>query len=156
MDKIELSKVDTILDDHRGKKDSLITVLQKSQNELGYLSKDTQKYIADEMKIPYSKLYGVVTFYSQFHQKPRGKYIVRVCEGTACHVRGGDKVLETLKDELGVDRGETTKDLLFTLEPVACLGACGLAPVVMINDESYGRMTPESIVEVINEYRNKN
>jgi NADH-quinone oxidoreductase subunit E/NADP-reducing hydrogenase subunit HndA len=94
----------------------------------------------------------VATFYSQFHLEPRGENIIRVCMGTACHVRGGDQILEKLQDELGVEDGETTQDLEFTLESVACIGACGLAPVIMVNDNTHGRLTPDEIPNILAQY----
>ena len=104
------------------------------------------------MNIPVSQIYGVVTFYSQFHLKPRGKNIIRVCLGTACHVRGGKAILTAIEDTLKIKAGGTTPDLLFTLETVACIGACGLAPVLMINDDTHGRLTPEGTPEILSKY----
>jgi NADH:ubiquinone oxidoreductase subunit E len=104
------------------------------------------------MAIPVSQIYGVVTFYSQFHLNPRGKNIVRVCQGTACHVRGAKAILTMLEDNLKVKAGGTTPDLKFTLETVACIGACGLAPVLMVNDDTHGRLTPEIIPEILAKY----
>src|SRR6056297_935625 len=147
-----LAPVRKILDRYEKKERYLIPVLQEAQEEYGYLPEEVLKEVASSLNLSLSQVYGVVTFYSQFHQEPRGKNIVRVCIGTACHVRGGDKVLEALKDELGVDSGETTEDLKFTLESVACIGACGLAPVIMVNDDTHGRLTPEKIPEILAEY----
>jgi NADH-quinone oxidoreductase subunit E/NADP-reducing hydrogenase subunit HndA len=131
----------------------LIPVLQEAQEEYGYLPEEVMKEIALGLNLSLSQVYGVVTFYSQFHQQPRGNNIIRVCMGTACHVRGGDAILNAIRDELGIDAGETTDDLEFTLESVACIGACGLAPVIMVNDETYGRLTPEKVPEILATYQ---
>lgn len=137
-----------------GKKERyLIPVLQESQEEYGYLPEEVLKEIALGLNLSLSQVYGVVTFYSQFHQQPRGNNIIRVCMGTACHVRGGEEILNAIKDELEIGAGETTDDLEFTLESVACIGACGLAPVIMINDDTHGRLTPEKIPEIISRYQ---
>lgn len=130
----------------------LIPILQDAQDEYGYLPEDVLKEIATFLDMSLSQVYGVVTFYTQFHLEPRGKNVLRVCMGTACHVRGGAEVLQAAKDELGIENGETTEDLKFTLETVACIGACGLAPVMMINDDTHGRLTPEKVKEILKEY----
>src|SRR6056297_1063411 len=130
----------------------LIPILQDAQDEYGYLPEEVLKEIACKLDLSLSPVFGVVTFYSQFHLEPRGENIIRVCTGTACHVRGGAEVLDQLKDELDIDSGETTDDLNFTLETVACIGACGLAPVIMVNDDTYGRMTPDKVNEVLANY----
>jgi len=145
-------KLDEILQKYQGIKGALIPVLQEAQNAYGYLPKEVIQNIAEKMNIPVSQIYGVVTFYSQFHLKPRGKNIIRVCLGTACHVRGGKAVLTAIEEKLKIKAGGTTSDLLFTLETVACIGACGLAPVLMINDDTYGRLTPESTPEILSKY----
>jgi len=147
-----LAPADEILAQYQGVKGALIPVLQQTQAAYGYLPKDVLEYIADRMAIPISQIYGVVTFYSQFHLNPRGKYIIRACQGTACHVRGAKAVLEALENHLKISAGETTADLKFTLETVACIGACGLAPVMMVNDDTHGRLTPESAIEILNRY----
>ncbi|WP_333871110.1 NADH-quinone oxidoreductase subunit NuoE [Desulforamulus putei] len=128
---------------------ALIPVLQQAQEIFGYLSPELLKEISAGLKIPLSRTYGVATFYSQFHLKPRGRNIIKVCQGTACHVRGGSKVLEAIKSYVGVETGETSEDLRFTLETVACLGACGLAPVMMVNEETEGQLTPDKAVKKI-------
>lgn len=132
---------------------NLIPVLQNAQDAYGYLPEKVLKEISIYMKIPLSKVYGVVTFYTQFHLEPRGDNIIRVCMGTACHVRGASDIFEVVQDELGVEDGETTEDLKFTLERVACIGACGLAPVIMVNDNTHGRLTPDKTREVLDTYR---
>ena len=148
-----LKPVQEILSRYEKKERYLIPVLQEAQEEYGYLPEEVMKEIALGLNLSLSQVYGVVTFYSQFHQEPRGNNIIRVCMGTACHVRGGEGILNAIKDELGIGAGETTDDLEFTLESVACIGACGLAPVIMINDETHGRLTPEKIPEIIEKYQ---
>lgn len=142
----------SLLDQYRDYKGGLIPVLQEAQNIYGYLPKEALQRIAKEMKMPFSKVYGVATFYAQFHMKPRGRNIIRVCLGTACHVRGGAKIFEAAKEYLGVDHGETTEDLRFTLETVACIGACGLSPCMMVNDDTHGRLVPGVVGEKFEAY----
>lgn len=148
-----LEQLDQALVKYKGDKGSLIPALQEAQNIYGYLSKEVLERIACTLDIPISQIYGVVTFYSQFHLNPRGRNIIRVCAGTACHVRGGKAILKAIEDKLGVPAGETTADLRFTIETVACIGACGLAPVMMINDDTHGRLTPEHVVEILDRYK---
>lgn len=139
-----------LLDKYRGTRGCVIPVLQQAQTIFGYLPKDVLLTISKEIDVPISQIYGVVTFYAQFHLNPRGKNIVRSCQGTACHVRGAKLVLEAIKEKLGLAEGQvTTPDLKFTLETVACIGACGLAPCVMINDDTHGRLTPEKIGAIL-------
>lgn len=133
-------------------KGALIPVLQKAQGVYGYLPKPVLETIAKELKLTTAEVFGVVTFYAQFHLNPRGKHIIRVCQGTACHVRGGAKILEAVADHLKIKPGETTRDLEFTLETVACLGACGLAPVMMVDDNTHGRLTPLDIPGILDSY----
>jgi len=132
---------------------ALIPVLQQAQEIFGYLSPELIHQISDQLKIPAARTYGVATFYSQFHLKPRGRNIIKVCQGTACHVRGGAKVLQALKKYIGVETGESSGDLRFTLETVACLGACGLAPVMMVNEKTEGQLSPEKAVQKIADCR---
>ncbi len=145
-------KLQDLLESYKGQDGALIPVLQEAQNIYGYLSKEVMGEISNELKIPTSKIFGVATFYAQFHLKPRGRNIVRVCLGTACHVRGGAKIFEAVQNHLGIDQGETTEDLRYTLETVACLGCCGLAPVLMINDDTHGRLTPDMIPDIVEQY----
>ncbi|WP_333595418.1 NADH-quinone oxidoreductase subunit NuoE [Anaerospora hongkongensis] len=145
-------ELDEILRKYEGIKGALIPVLQETQHAYGYLSRDAIRYISEKMDIPASQIYGVVTFYSQFHLNPRGKNIIRVCQGTACHVRGAKAILTALEDILKVAPGGTTTDLKYTLETVACIGACGLAPVMMINDDTHGRLTPEAVTQILAKY----
>ena len=142
-----------IFDNYEREEKNLIPILQAAQDEYGYLPEDVLKEIASQLDLSLSQVYGVVTFYTQFHLEPRGEHIVRVCMGTACHVRVAEPVLYELKKELGIENGETTEDLKFTLETVACIGACGLAPVIMVDDDTHGRLTPDRIPEIINQYK---
>ena len=139
-----------LLGKYRGTKGSVIPVLQQAQEIFGYLPKDVLIEISNQLEVPISQIYGVVTFYAQFHLNPRGKNIIRSCQGTACHVRGAKAVLKAVKDYLGLKEGQvTTPDLKFTLETVACIGACGLAPCMMVNDETHGRLTPEKVPGIL-------
>lgn len=141
-----------VFDQYRDYKGGLIPVLQEAQNIYGYLPKEVLQQIAKELRIPFSKVYGVCTFYAQFHLKPRGRNIIRVCLGTACHVRGGSKIFEAAQEALGVGQGGTTGDLKFTLETVACIGACGLSPCMMINDDTHGRLVPKQVAGIFESY----
>ena len=123
-----------------------------AQTIFGFLSFEVQKFIAEQMELPISKVSGVVTFYSYFSTKPKGKYVVKVCLGTACYVRGGKNILEKLKENLGIDVGETTKDLKFSLEVMRCLGACGLSPVISINGKIYKRVNANKIQQILKTY----
>ncbi len=134
---------------------NLIGILHKAQNLYGHLEKDVMNEIAKAMNIPTAHIWGVATFYHYFNLKPRGKYTIAVCLGTACYVKGAGEILDTLKEELKIDIGGTTADRLFTLAEARCLGACGLAPVIMIGDKIYGELTPKKTVEIINSYRKK-
>jgi len=130
----------------KGKHGGVIPILQETQKRIGYLSREAMEAISEEMLIPLAELYGVATFYAQFHLKPRGRHIIRLCRGTACHVRGSAKIMERLISMLNIEENGTTEDLRFTLEPVACLGCCGLAPVVMIDDDTHGRLTDDPAI----------
>ncbi|MDR2460049.1 MAG: NADH-quinone oxidoreductase subunit NuoE [Deltaproteobacteria bacterium] len=135
-------------------KGSLIPVLQAAQDTYGYLPFKALEAIARHLKTPISQIYGVVTFYAQFRLTPRGKHIIRSCQGTACHVRNSARILETLKTTLGVKPGGTTEDLKFTLETVACIGACSLAPVMMVDTDAHGRLRPDRISKILDSYSN--
>ncbi len=149
----DLARLDEVLADLGSAKGTLIPVLQKAQDIFGYLPRDVLVRISEKMHVPISQVYGVVTFYAQFHLEPRGRNIVRSCQGTACHVRGAKGILKELRDCLGLKGEEvTTKDLNFTLETVACIGCCGLAPVIMVNDETHGRLVPEAIKGILAQY----
>lgn len=147
-------QLNEFLEGWKGKKGSLIPVLQYTQEIFGYLPREVLLHISEELDIPISQIYGVVTFYAQFHLEPRGEYIVRSCQGTACHVRGASNVLDAIRKKLGLKEGQaTTPDLKFTLETVACIGACGLAPCMMINHDTYGRLTPALVSEILDKYK---
>ncbi len=151
---LDLKPLQEILDKYKNEpKGALIPVLQQAQEVYRYLPKAVLKRIAHELSLPVAEVFGVATFYAQFHLKPRGRNIIRCCQGTACHVRGGKSVLESVCDYLNLEPGGTTKDLEFTLETVACLGACGLAPVMMINDDTHGRLTKDDIAKIIDSYQ---
>ena len=145
-------KVLDILKKYPKGQDSLIEVLHKIQGKFGYLSKDVQKITAIELRIPISRVFGVVTFYHFFRQEPIGKHLITVCKGTACHVRGAGRVANTLEKMLGIKIGGTTPDRRFTLGAARCFGACGLAPVVDIDGKTFGRMTPSKVKELINKF----
>jgi NADH:ubiquinone oxidoreductase subunit E len=149
-----LARLDGVLEEYRDKPGALIPVLQIAQGIFGYLPEPALKRIALGLNKSYSEVAGVVSFYSFFSTTPRGKNLVRVCLGTACYVRGGKRVLDTLKQKLGIDVGETTEDRLFTLEVARCFGACGLAPAIMINDDVHHRVKPSKMESVLSKYRN--
>ncbi|MDR0286391.1 MAG: NADH-quinone oxidoreductase subunit NuoE [Clostridiales bacterium] len=131
----------------------LIVILQEAQNIYGYLPEDVIECIADRTGIKPAKIMGVATFYTQFRLKPVGKYLIMVCQGTACHVNESGQIEQALEEELGIGEGETTADGLFTLKNVACLGCCSLSPVMMINGDTYGNLTPDKVKEIINKLR---
>jgi NADH-quinone oxidoreductase E subunit len=149
---LDLSKLDSVFEKHRGEDGALIPVLQEAQGIYGYLSQGVLAAIAKRLHIPLSRVFGVVTFYAQFYTTPRGRYTVRVCRGTACHVRGGKNVLKAVQQALGIGEGETTPDFKFTFETVACLGACALSPVLLVNKNYYGKLTPAKVEKVLKQY----
>jgi NADH:ubiquinone oxidoreductase subunit E len=148
-------QLDSILNDYVGVPGGLIPALQITQNMFGYLPEKALKMISRRLDISYSEVAGVVSFYSFFTTVPRGKYVVRVCLGTACYVRGGKEVLAALRKELGIDVAQTTEDRLFSLDIGRCFGACGLAPVIMINDDVHQRVKPAKIGELLDPYRTR-
>ncbi len=149
------TKIDEILENYKDtSRDQLIPVLQEIQNAEGYLSQESILRVGKQLSLPASKIYGVATFYNQFRFEPVGKHHIQVCRGTACHVLGSSTVLETLEKELKIKAGKTSRDGLFSIEIVACIGACGLAPVVAINGEFFAKVTEESIKNIIASYRN--
>ena len=143
-----------VIDELKNEPGCLMPVMQRAQDIFGYLPEDVQNIIAKGLDIPVSDVYGVATFYAQFNLEPKGKYIISVCLGTACYVKGAQLVLDELEKVLGVPAGSTTPDGLFTLNATRYLGACGLAPVIMVNDDVYGRLTPDQVAGVIEKYRN--
>jgi NADH-quinone oxidoreductase subunit E len=148
----DLDRVDQVLEKYRGEEGALIPVLQETQNIYGYLPEVVLRRISRSMKVPLSKIFGVITFYAQFYLHPRGRHTIKSCQGTACHVRGAKGVLESLVRELKIEPGETTQDLTFSLETVACVGTCFLAPVIMIDQDYYGKLTPKRAVDVLKKY----
>ena len=154
-EEFNLSEISDIIDRYRNYTGATIPLLQEIQKRFGYLSEDVLDYISEATGIQLSQLYGVATFYAQFSLIPVGKNVVSVCHGTACHVSGAKKITEALADELGIEEDETTHDRQFTLKSVACLGACSLAPVMRINNETYGRLTPKDAREIIRNMRSK-
>jgi NADH-quinone oxidoreductase E subunit len=148
--------IDEIVNKYQGSgRDALIPLLQEVQRELGFLSREAVVRISAELKLPASKIYGVATFYNQFRFRAPGRYHIQVCRGTACHVKGSKAVLDALERELRVAAGETTRDGLFSLEVVACIGACGLAPVIAIDGEFHAAVKPEKVGEIVGRYRSR-
>ena len=148
--------VDAILERFPGaKRDSLIPILQEVQDRLGYLSREAVVRIGHHLALPTSKIYGVATFYNQFRFQPQGHFHVQVCRGTACHVKGSSALLDIVKRELKVEAGQTTRDGLFSLEVVACIGACGLAPVICVNGEFHAGVTRQKVGKILETYRRK-
>ena len=150
---IDLSLIDGVLEKYAPVKGSLITILQHTQDIYGYLPKEAIELIAEKTGIATSEIMGVGTFYTQFRFAPVGKYLIMPCQGTACHVNSSELILQTIKDELGIEDGQTTADGLFSLKCVACLGCCSLSPVMMINEDTYGSLTPDKTKKILKELR---
>jgi len=148
-EELDLTRAYEIAEEEAGTQGPVIRVLQRVQAEYGYIPPEFLPEMAEIIEVPLARIFGALTFYSQFYTEPRGKYVVKVCVGTACHVQGSKDILERMKDNLGVDAGETTEDMMFTLEPVACIGSCGLAPLCLINTETAAHMTPAQMVEKV-------
>lgn len=148
-----LKQVDQIIDQYKNKRGALIPVLEECQRVTGYLPVELQDYIAYGLNVPGSTVYGVVTFYSFFSMVPRGRHLIKVCIGTACYVRGGKNILERISEHYGLDVGGITKDRRFSLDAVRCLGACGLAPTVVVDENIYANMTPDRILEILEAYK---
>ncbi|MCD7726960.1 MAG: NADH-quinone oxidoreductase subunit NuoE [Ruminococcus sp.] len=146
------AKLREIIASHKDEKGALMPVLQQAQEVYGYLPVEVQKIIAEEMNIPLEKIYGVVTFYSQFSLNPKGKYTISVCLGTACYVKGSGDIFNEISAKLGIGGGETTPDGKFTLVDCRCIGACGLAPVLTVNDDVYGRLTVDDVDGILAKY----
>lgn len=149
----DLSLLTEVLDEYKSVKGSLITILQKAQEIYGYLPADVIVHIAEQTGTPIARVMGVATFYTQFRFTPVGKYLIMLCQGTACHVNGSERIELAIKEELGIEDGQTTEDGLFTLKNVVCLGCCSLSPVMMINDNTYGNLTPDKAKQIIKELR---
>jgi NADH:ubiquinone oxidoreductase subunit E len=146
-------KVNAILEKHAYNPSNLVGILQEVQEEYRYLPEEILTYIATALGVSPAYVYGVATFYAQFSLKPKGKHIIRVCDGTACHVKGSSAVLKYVREYLGLREGEdTTRDLLFTVETVACIGACALAPAMMVNEDVYGLLTEDKVKEILERY----
>lgn len=159
MSKKELSQtsfdeLETYISSLTEKKGALIPVLHKAQNLFGYLPKEVQLFICEKLDVPTSKIYGIVSFYSFFTMKPRGQFVINICTGTACFVRKADAVVKEFEKHLKVSVGETSKDGLYTLEALRCVGACGLAPVVIVNDKIYGHVEKKDVKKILAEYNN--
>ena len=150
---VDLSLLSETLEEYAGVKGSLITILQKTQEIYGYIPVNAVYHIAERTGATPAKIMGVATFYSQFRFTPIGKYLIMLCKGTACYVNGADRIFAAIQDELGIGNGETTADGLFTLSVVSCLGCCSLAPVMMINDQTYGSLTPDKTRAILRDLR---
>ena len=148
----DVAKIVEICDFLGNEPGELINVLHRCQGEFGYLPAEVQEVISDHLNVALAKVYGVVTFYSFFTMKPKGKFPISICTGTACYVRGADNVMEEFKKELGINVGETTADGKFSLSSLRCVGACGLAPVVLVGEKTYGRVAPDGVKEILAEY----
>lgn len=145
-------KLKNVIEKYKGTEGALIPVLHEAQDIFGYLPKEVQQKISDGLDIPMSEIYGVVTFYTQFSIYPKGQYQVAVCLGTACYVKGSGDIIERIKQRLGIDVGECTADGKFSLDATRCIGACGLAPVLTVNDEVYGRLTVDDVDDILAKY----
>jgi NADH:ubiquinone oxidoreductase subunit E len=146
--KINMKQIEKIIAGHRGERWALIPLVEEIQDKAGYIPPETIPVIASALGLFAAQVQGVVTFYSQLYMKPRGKKVVRVCRGTACHVRGGKSILKLVKQYLGIEEGQTTEDMEYTLETVACIGVCALAPNMMINKDTYGSMNPKKVARL--------
>ena len=152
-EEIDFLELDQIIEkDFNHDKENLIMILQAIQRRYNYLPKPALSYLAEKLGVPYSKIYGVGTFYSTFSLEPRGRNIISICLGTACHVRGGERVRERIEETLNIKDGETTEDKKFTLESVRCIGCCSLGPVIKINEDMHGRITSEEVKPVLDQY----
>lgn len=149
-------QLDEILSHYSGEKDELISILQEAQQRFGYLPPEVMQEIAGFLKLPESTVYGVATFYAQFKFKPTGKRMVKVCGGTACHVRGGARILREVEKLMGIKPGETTEDLEYSLEMIACFGSCALAPIMMVDRNVYGRMTTAKAHQILADTKGSN
>ena len=151
--KEKYAKLQEVIEKRKGERGAVMPCLQEAMNIFGYVPQDVQEMIADGLGTTLSEVYGVSTFYSQFSLKPKGKHVIGVCLGTACYVKGSQKIIEKISEELKIQPGDTTDDGLFTLNATRCLGACGLAPVMMIGEEVYGRLTPDQVPGILETYR---
>lgn len=145
-------KLEKIAKKYKNVEGGIISALHEVQDTYGYISSTAQKYLSKELNVPMSEIYGIITFYSRFSLVPKGKYNIQVCMGTACYVKGSEEVLNRFKEKLGIKEGETTSDGKFSIESVRCIGACGLAPAIVINEEVYGKMDEKKVDELIEKY----
>ena len=152
---VDLSLLNDVLEHYADVKGSLITILQKTQDIYGYVPIDAVYHIAERTGLTPAKIMGVATFYSQFRFTAVGKYLIMVCKGTACYVNGAKRIIDAISEELGIGNNETTEDGLFSLSIVSCLGCCSLAPVMMINEDTYGSLTPDKVKKILREIREK-
>ena len=151
--KEKYAKLQEVIEKHKGERGAVMPCLQEAMNIFGYVPQDVQEMIADGLGTTLSEVYGVSTFYSQFSLKPKGKHVIGVCLGTACYVKGSQKIIDKISEELKIQPGDTTDDGLFTLNATRCLGACGLAPVVTVNDQVHSKMTPEAMVALLEQLK---
>ena len=152
-EKLDLGRLDKILSRYKNKKSVMISVLQEVQEEFGWVPPETIEHIASALKVFPSEIYGILTFYTQFHLRPRGRNVIQVCLGTACYTKGSETVLTKIKNDLRTRKGEMTEDGKFSLEVVRCLGACGLAPIVVVNHDIYGSMKPGLVKKILSRYK---
>jgi len=150
---VDWQQLNKIIDEHKGEKWGLIPLLQNVQEEIGYIPPESIESIAEAMNLSAAQVQGVITFYSGFTLTPKGKYVLKVCRGTACHVKGSRSVLRLMKKELNLNEGETSSDYQFTLETVACLGACFLAPAMMVNRSYFGKLAPTKVTSILDQYK---
>ena len=151
---IDLTELERLLENYEANSERhLIPLLQDAQEIYGYLPTPVLERVSEYLRVPTSQVYEVATFYSQFYLTPHGKNTIRVCRGTACHIRGGSAIREAVEKELGIEDGETTEDLAFSLETVACLGTCFLSPAMMVNDKYYGKLSPKAVAEILKQYQ---
>ncbi|MDF2839718.1 MAG: dehydrogenase [Clostridia bacterium] len=151
--KEKLSKLESIINEHKNQQGALMPVLNETQELFGYLPEEAQKRISEELDISMAEIYGVATFYSRFTLKPRGKHTIGVCLGTACYVKNAQEIIDRIKKEIKISAGETTDDGLFTLEATRCIGCCGLAPVMTVGEDVYGKIVPEDVTDIIKKYQ---
>lgn len=151
--KENVEKFKRFMDEHKDKKGALMPILHEAQDLFGYLPIEIQKMISETLNISLSEVYGVATFYSQFSLIPKGKYRIGVCLGTACYVKGSKEILERVKEKLNIDVGQTTEDRLYSLQATRCLGACGLAPVMTVNEDVYGKLKPSDVDGILSKYK---
>jgi len=148
-------KMVKIAEKYKNVKGGIMGALHEVQDEYGYISEANQKYLSCILGVPLSEIYGIITFYSRFSLMPKGKYNIQVCMGTACYVRGAEAVINAFKENLGIDVGGVTEDGMFSLESVRCIGACGLAPALVVNEDVYGKVTPDMVPKILDTYRKK-